>query len=84
MNWSPLQHRALEALGYTPVQRRSPTGRVAAGALGGVTLPPKLRGGLERWVGALWSDWPAPEGRPSDAAFKRALWRRVRDWRRGG
>lgn len=47
-------------------------------------LPPQLRGGLERWVGALWSDWPAPEGRPADAGFKRALWRRVRDWRRGG
>ena len=47
-------------------------------------LPWRWRGGLERWVGALWAEWPSPQGRPGDAAFKRALWRRVRDWRRGG
>ena len=84
MSWSPLQRRALDALGYALLQRRPAAGPSATGALGGVALPPKLRGGLERWVGALWSDWPAPAGRPSEAAFKRALWRRVRDWRRGG
>jgi hypothetical protein len=52
--------------------------------LAAMALPPRLRGGLERWVGALWAEWPSPQGRPGDAAFKRALWRRVRDWRRGG
>lgn len=83
MSWSPLQRRVLQALGHAPVQRRAP---VTGGAqpLAAVVLPPRLRGGLERWVGALWTEWPAPEGRPADAAFKRALWRRVRDWRRGG
>jgi len=83
VNWSPWQRRALEAMGHFPLQRRSP----ASGStppLAAVPLPPRLRGGLERWVGALWAEWPAPTGRPGDAAFKRALWRRVRDWRRGG
>ncbi len=84
MNWSPLQRRALEALGHAPVQRRTVVAPGAAAPLAALALPPKLRGGLERWVGALWSEWPAPAGRPADAAFKRALWRRVRDWRRGG
>ncbi|WP_461059735.1 hypothetical protein [Silanimonas algicola] len=84
MNWSPLQRRALEALGHAPVQRRTVPVPGMATPLAGLVLPPKLRGGLERWVGALWGEWPAPAGRPADAAFKRALWRRVRDWRRGG
>lgn len=83
MNWSPLQRRALEAMGFALVQARAAAPRAGA-ALSRHELPPKLRSGLERWVGALWSEWPAPEGLPSDAAFKRALWRRVRDWRRGG
>lgn len=83
MNFPPLQRRALAAMGYTLVQRR---GDVAAAgpALSMLDLPPRLRGGLERWVGAQWAGWPAPEGTPADAAFKRDLWRRVRDWRRGG
>jgi hypothetical protein len=84
VSWSPLQRRALEALGLTPVQRRGSASAMTTPSLASLTLPPKLRGGLERWVGALWNDWPAPEGRPEDAGFKRALWRRVRDWRRGG
>ena len=83
MNWSPLQRRALEALGHAPMRLRTSTAS-SSEPLAQMALPPRLRGGLERWVGALWSDWPAPEGRPADAAFKRALWRRVRDWRRGG
>lgn len=83
VTWSPLQRRVLEALGHSPVQRRS-AGAGMAEPLAATALPPRLRGGLERWVGALWADWPAPQGRPGDAAFKRALWRRVRDWRRGG
>ena len=83
MTWSPWQRRVLDALGHALVQRRAPA-LVGGQPLSAVVLPPKLRGGLERWVGALWSEWPAPEGQPGDAAFKRALWRRVRDWRRGG
>ena len=83
MRFSPFQQRALAAMGYALVQRRGV--REAAGpALSTLGLPPRLRGGLERWVGAQWAGWPAPEGGPADAAFKRALWRRVRDWRRGG
>jgi len=81
LRWSPLQRRALEAMGYALVAARGPT-LVAGDSLGQGELPPKLRGGLERWVGTLWSDWPAPPGQPGEAAFKRALWRRVRDWRR--
>lgn len=84
MNWSPLQRRALDGLGLTPMQRRGAAPAAAMGPrLASLGLPPKLRSGLERWVGALWCDWPAPEGRPADAGFKRALWQRVRDWRRG-
>jgi hypothetical protein len=83
MSWSPLQRRALAAMGYGLMQPRAAPPQAGV-ALSSHALPPKLRGGLERWVGALWADWPAPEGRPGDAAFKRALWRRVRDWRRGG
>jgi hypothetical protein len=70
-------------MGYALMQARPAPARAGA-SLSRHELPPKLRNGLERWVGALWADWPAPEGRPGDAAFKRALWRRVRDWRRGG
>jgi hypothetical protein len=81
--WSPLQRRVLEAMGLALVQPRVMPGRPGA-PLRQLELPARLRGGLERWVGALWADWPAPDGRPGDAAFKRALWRRVRDWRRGG
>lgn len=84
MSWSPFQRRALAALGLTPMAQRGSVSPAAMTPLGSVTLPPKLRGGLERWVGGLWSEWPAPEGRPTEAGFKRALWRRVRDWRRGG
>ncbi|WP_397573176.1 hypothetical protein [Silanimonas sp.] len=83
VTWSPLQRRVLEALGHAPVQRRSASAGMAE-PLAAMALPPRLRGGLERWVGALWAEWPSPQGRPGDAAFKRALWRRVRDWRRGG
>jgi hypothetical protein len=83
LRFSPLQRRALEAMGYALVAPRARAGGVG-GVLGQQALPPRLRSGLERWVGALWSEWPAPAGRPADAAFKRALWRRVRDWRRGG
>lgn len=83
MSWAPLQRRALEAMGYSLLRVREAPPRGGA-PLRQHALPPRLRSGLERWVGALWNDWPAPEGRPGDAAFKRALWRRVRDWRRGG
>lgn len=80
MRFSPLQRRALEAMGLTLLRRRTAD---AATALGEQGLPPRVRGSLERWVGGQWSEWPAPPGRPGDAGFKRALWRRVRDWRRG-
>lgn len=83
MSWTPLQRRALQAMGYALLQVRAAPARAGV-PLRQHELPPRLRGGLERWVGALWADWPAPGGRPGDASFKRALWRRVRDWRRGG
>lgn len=83
MTWSPLQRRALDALGFTLVEARAVPSRAGA-PLRQVELPVRLRSGLERWVGGLWAEWPAPAGQPRDAAFKRALWRRVRDWRRGG
>ncbi len=82
MNWSPLQRRALASMGYT-LWRVAAAAPAQGASLGVRGLPPALRRGLERWVGALWVDWPTPEGQPADAAFKRALWRRVRDWRRG-
>ncbi len=69
-------------MGYAVLERR-PSASQEAASLARVALPPGLRHGLERWVGTLWSDWPAPSGEPKDAAFKRALWRRIRDWRRG-
>lgn len=78
MKLSPLQRRALEAMGFAPMRLR------AGVALREVELPQRLRGGLERWVGAQWAQWPAPPGVPGDAGFKRALWRRVRDGRCGG
>lgn len=84
-HFSRFQRRALEAMGYALVASRGLDPAAAAGGtLGQHGLPPHLRCGLERWVGALWSEWPVPSGAPGDAAFKRALWRRVRDWRRGG
>lgn len=83
MNWSLLQRRALDALGLAPMRPRVVAAQPGA-PLARMDLPPRLRGGLERWVGGLWAEWPAPDGQPRDAAFKRALWRRVRDWRRGG
>lgn len=83
MNPGPLVRRSLEAMGYPLWVRRS-TVLKPAPRLAERGLPPVLRARLERWVGALWQEWSAPEGTPRDAAFKRALWRRVRDWRRGG
>lgn len=83
MNPGPLARRSLEAMGYALWVRRGAV-PVAAPRLAERGLPPVLRARLERWVGALWQEWPVPEGTPRDAAFKRALWRRVRDWRRGG
>lgn len=82
MMWTPLQRRALEAMGYAVMQARGTGG--SATPLAEAGLPPGLRRGLERWVGALWGEWPKPAGHPGDAAFKRALWCRIRDWRRGG
>lgn len=80
--WSPMQGHWLLALGFTPLIRRS------AGAeqrrLGALDLPPRLSQRLEYWAAAAWCDWPAPPGTPQEAAFKRALWRRVRDGRRRG
>ncbi|HAI58255.1 MAG TPA: hypothetical protein DCM32_00040 [Xanthomonadaceae bacterium] len=85
MMFSPLQRRALAAMGLDPLRRRAGPPVAAGGpALGELALPSRMRGGLDRWVGGLWSNWPAPPGQPGEAAFKRALWRRVRDWRRGG
>ena len=83
MRFSPFQQRALAAMGYALVQRRGAVA-VSGPSLSTLGLSPRLRSGLERWVGAQWGEWPAPGGKPADAAFKRALWRRVRDWRRGG
>lgn len=88
MKLSPLQRRALEAMGFAPMRlrvgERAGDPSPAGGVLREVELPLRLRGGLERWVGAQWADWPAPPGVPGDAGFKRALWRRVRDGRCGG
>jgi hypothetical protein len=80
--FSPLQRRALAALGYVVVAARA-GGAASAPRLADRGVPPKVRGGLDRWVGGLWGDWPAPPGADGEAAFKRALWRRIRDWRRG-
>ena len=82
-DWSPLQHRALAAMGYSLLAVRGARA-VAGKPLATLELPKTLRSCLERWVGGQWAEWPAPEGQPGDAQFKRALWLRVRDWRRGG
>jgi hypothetical protein len=84
MRPTALQQRALEALGFDLWVRRVPASAGEPVPLADLDLPPGLRARLERWVGAQWRGWPAPGGAPRDAAFKRALWRRVRDWRRGG
>lgn len=80
--FSPLQRRALEAMGYSLVEMRAP--QTGTGRLAQFDLPLRLRADLDRWVGALWAEWPVPPGQPADASFKRALWHRVRDWRRRG
>lgn len=82
MSWTPRQRRALQAMGYALLQVRAPAAQAGA-QLRQHELPPAVRDGLERWVGSLWGVWPVPEGHAGDASFKRALWRRVRDWRRG-
>jgi len=80
MNPWPSPHRQwLQAMGFTPMVRRAKTP-----PLGALDLPLRLRERLEHWAGSVWCDWPAPPGTPQEAAFKRALWRRVRDGRRRG
>jgi hypothetical protein len=81
--WSPAQRQCLDAMGYVVPERR--TMAVASGpvALRDVSLPPRLRAGLERWMGPGWQEWPVPDAPAMGADFKRALWRRIRDWRRG-
>lgn len=80
--WSPAQRQWLQAMGFTPLLRR-PAGAFVP-LLGALELPPRLRQRLEHWAGRRWCDWPAPPGAPQEAAFKRALWRRLRDGRRQG
>lgn len=70
-------------MGFSLLVRRTLMGDPVAVLLN-ADLPQQLRVGLERWVGAAWQEWLSPPGRPADAAFKRSLWRRVRDERRGG
>ena len=85
IGWSPAQRQALEAMGFQPLRRIAPSvpGEAPTRLLADVELPRSLRDGLERWMGPAWQQCPAPPGRFGDAAFKRALWRRIRDWRRG-
>ena len=80
IGWSPAQRRALEAMGFQPMRRikHGAPGDAPACSLGELDLPRGLRAGLQRWAGPAWQQWPAPPGRASDAAFKRALWRRIR------
>jgi len=80
--WPSPQWQWLQAMGFTPMVRR-PAGAETP-PLGALDLPPRLCQRLEHWAGRVWCDWPAPPGTPQEAAFKRALWRRVRDGRRRG
>jgi len=80
--WSPRQRHWLAAMGFVPLACRPPRAHAAA-RLGALALPARLRLRLEHWAGAAWPDWPAPAGNPAEAGFKRALWRRIRDGRRG-
>ena len=81
--WSSAQRRCLEAMGYGVPERRTVAAASGPVALRDLPLPPRLRAGLERWMGPGWQEWAAPEAPANGADFKRALWRRIRDWRRG-
>ena len=81
--WSAGQRQCLESMGYVVPERRGASADGGPAVLRDLPLPPRVRAGLDRWMGPGWHDWAAPKLPATGAGFKRALWRRIRDWRRG-